>query len=170
MAGWHHDNAKWKPKQCAVCSTEFTPRSGVNKFCSTACRGKWRYITGQGSTEQQYKTISGDWRRYYLRLLQARRRKGDGLTIDALMAQHEKQQGLCALSGLPMTCVLSKGTVCYTNASIDRIQPGGPYSPDNIQLVCRHVNSWRGLMPLEVFVDVCCAVAERYKGAYCGKS
>lgn len=162
MAGWHHENANWKPKACAVCSTEFTPKSGVHKFCSASCKGKWQYITGAGSTDNQYKLISGNWRKYYLRLLQAHSRKLDGLTVESLLALHESQGGLCALSGLPMTCELVKGTVCYTNASIDRIEVGGPYALSNVQLVGRHVNSWRGIMPIEVFVSVCRAVAAKH--------
>lgn len=164
MAGWHHENANWKPKACAVCGTEFTPRSGVHKFCSEQCKGRWPYLTGVQSTENQYKKISGNWRRYYLRLLQAHSRKADGLTVDYLMDLHEAQAGLCALSGLPMTCELVKGTICYTNASIDRLEAGGAYAPGNVQLVCRHVNSWRGIMPLDVFISVCRAVVANHEG------
>ena len=164
MAGWHHENAKWQPKVCAVCSTEFIPKSGVHKFCSDICKGKWQYITGTSSTENQYRLISGNWRKYYLRLLQLHTRKADGLTVEHLLALHEEQKGLCALSGLPMTCELVKGTVCYTNASIDRIEVGGAYAEGNVQLVGRHVNSWRGIMPVEVFVSVCRAVADKHSG------
>jgi hypothetical protein len=63
-----------------------------------------------------------------------------------------------------MTCELVKGTVCYTNASIDRIEVGGAYAEGNVQLVGRHVNSWRGIMPVEVFVSVCRAVADKHSG------
>lgn len=165
MSGWHHANASWKPKQCAVCKTEFTPKSGVHKFCSEACKGKWPYITGVMSTENQYRLISGNWHKYYLRLLQAHSRKADGLTVDHLLKVHADQNGLCALSGIPMTCTLVKGTICYTNASIDRIEVGGLYSPENIQLTCRHVNSWRGIMPLDTFINVCRAVAAKHEGS-----
>jgi hypothetical protein len=158
MAGWHHNNAKWQAKMCAVCRAVFTPRSGFHKFCSNQCKGKWKYITGEQSTENQYLKISGDWGRYYARLLQAGKRKADGLTRDHLMALHEAQGGRCALSGLEMTCKLNKGTITYTNASIDRIEAGGAYSPGNVRLVCRHVNSWRGVMPTEDFINVCRAV------------
>lgn len=164
MAGWHHENANWKPKACAVCGTAFAPRSGVHKFCSVECKGKWPYMTGVMSTASQYKSISGNWRRYYLRLLQASSRKQDGLTVDHLLALHDAQGGLCAISGLPMTCELIKGRICYTNASIDRIEAGGAYSPGNVQLVCRHVNSWRGIMPLDVFISVCRAVVAKHEG------
>lgn len=164
MGGWHHDNAKWAPKTCAVCGTEFTPKSGAHKFCSDSCRGRWKYIAGVSTTETQYRSISGNWRRYYLRLLQAKTRKADGLTIEYLLQLHEQQNGLCALSRLPMTCELRSGKVCYTNASIDRIDAGGPYSPGNVQLVCRHVNSWRGIMPLDTFIAVCRAVVAAHDG------
>jgi hypothetical protein len=168
MAGWHHENANWKPKACAVCGAEFTPKSGVNKFCSVACRGKWKYITGDGSTENQYLRISGNWRKYYLRLLQRKGRKEDGLTVEYLLALHAAQQGKCALSSMDLTCDLSKGDVCYTNASIDRIEAGAAYSPGNVQLVCRHVNSWRGIMPVDVFVSVCRAVVATHDGVQNG--
>lgn len=168
MAGWHHENADWKPKNCAVCGTVFTPRSGVHKFCSESCKGKWKYITGVTTTESQYKLISGNWRKYYLRLLQRKGRKEDGLTVDQLLQLHDTQNGLCALSGLPLTCDLEKGTTCYTNSSIDRIEAGGAYTVDNIQLVCRHVNSWRGIMPVDVFVSVCRAVVAKHEGVIYG--
>jgi hypothetical protein len=84
--------------------------------------------------------------------------------VEYLLELHEKQAGLCALSDIPMTCELVKGTTCYTNASIDRMEAGGPYTPGNVQLVCRHVNSWRGIMPLSVFVSVCRAVVAKHKG------
>jgi hypothetical protein len=164
MAGWHHDNAQWKPKTCAVCIAVFTPKSGVHKFCSEQCKGKWQYITGSGSTDNQYKMISGNWHKYYMRLLQRKGRKEDGLTIEHLMDMHDEQKGLCALSGLPMTCELVKGTVCFTNASVDRKEAGGVYAPSNVQLVCSHVNTWRGIMPVEVFVSVCRAVADKHSG------
>lgn len=51
--------------------------------------------------------------------------------------------------------------------SLNRIEAGGSYTKDNIQLVCRAVNSWRSNMPLKDFIDVCKAVAsyqERLEG------
>lgn len=161
--GWHHDNANWKPKTCAVCGAEFVPRSGVNKFCSAQCRGKWKYVTGKGSTENQYKKISGDWLRYLSRLLYYGGRKRDKLTRDDLLAQLEKQNYKCALTGRPLTCELKRGVAYPTNASVDRIVAGGPYTPDNIQLVCRAVNLWRGATPITEFVDWCAAVVKHHE-------
>ena len=61
------------------------------------------------------------------------------ISLDDLMALWEKQSGLCAISGVPMT--YSKGCGdAGTNISLDQIIPGGGYALGNIQLVCRIVN------------------------------
>jgi len=158
MAGWHHDEANWKEKHCAVCSTLFKPKSGVHKFCSEQCKGKWQYITGTSSTENQYKKISGDWKRYCSRLLYYGGRKRDLLTQETLLKKLEEQNYKCALSGLPLTCTLEKGVKTGTNASVDRIEAGGPYTEDNIQMVCRSLNHWRADTSVEDFVAFCGAV------------
>lgn len=148
-----------KFKSCVVCTAEFKPKSGVHKFCSDTCKGKWKYITGTFSTENQYKEISGNWDRYLSRLLYAAGRKRDRLTRRELFEILVRQDYRCAISGLPLTCQLALGTKFWSNASVDRIKPGGTYSKDNIQLVCKAVNSWRSNMPLDDFIEVCRAVA-----------
>jgi len=162
MAGWHHENANWKPKACAVCGTEFIPHSGVHKFCSAACKGKWKYITGDGSTENQYLKISGNWDRYCARLLYYGGRKRDQLTKEILLRKLESQKYKCALSGVPLTCALVKGNHAQTNASVDRIVAGGPYTEDNIQMVCRALNFWRADTSVPEFVEWCRKVVDHH--------
>ena len=58
-----------------------------------------------------------------------------------------------------MTCNLELGTRFPRNVSVDRIKPGGPYTKDNIQLVCRALNSWRADSDLNEFIEMCRAVA-----------
>lgn len=163
MAGWYHDTANWKPKLCAVCSSEFIPKSGSHRFCTAKCKGKWQYISGRNSTENQYRVISGNWKRYCSRLLYYAGRKRDKLTVEVLLEKLAKQNYLCALTGKPLTCTLEKGNRSLTNASIDRIMAGGPYTSDNIQMVCRAVNLWRGDIPIPEFVDWCRLVVQRYE-------
>ena len=163
MAGWHHENANWKLKNCAVCGAEFKPFSGAHKFCSETCKGKWKYITGSVTTASQYKLISGNWSRYVSRLLYYGGRKRDQLTREILLQKLEDQQYRCALTGVPLTCNLEKGVVCPTNASVDRIIAGGPYTADNIQMVCRAVNMWRGDLPIEEYVDWCQKVVNHHR-------
>jgi hypothetical protein len=153
-----------KEKKCVVCDTNFLPFSGVHKFCSPKCKGKWKYITGSGSTENQYKKISGNWHKYFLRLLQQHKRKEDGLTVEDLLKKLEQQEGLCAISGVKLTCILQNGVITKTNASIDRIEAGGPYVASNIQLVCRSLNSWRSDTDLSEFIWWCKQVTKWQDG------
>lgn len=148
-----------KEKTCPVCGTAFKPKSGINKFCTETCKGKWKYLAGQVTTESQYKNISGNWTRYFSRLVAKSFRRGN-LTREDLLELLEKQGGKCALSGRTLTCILEKGQKCKTNASIDRLRAGQPYTKDNIQLVCRALNSWRGDVELEEFINWCRAVSE----------
>lgn len=151
-------------KLCCVCQTPYLPRSGINKFCSPSCKGKWKYLSGAETTEKQYEKISGNWSRYFARLVNQHQRKADGLTIDVLLEKLENQNYKCALSGIELTCLLEKGTIFKTNASIDRIEAGGPYVKENIQLVCRALNSWRTDTNLAEFIWWCKKVANFQEG------
>lgn len=59
------------------------------------------------------------------------------MTVEALLELLKKQQGLCALTGIPMT---HGQTVMETAMSIDRIDSNVGYRMTNIQLVCQRVN------------------------------
>jgi len=74
----------------------------------------------------------------------------------------EAQNYLCALSGIPLTCTLQQGVRYKTNASFDRIHAGGPYSKENIQLVCSVVNSWRADTDLQEFIHFCKLIAAKH--------
>lgn len=165
MAGWYGSGV-FKPIACAVCGGVFKPKSGAHKFCSVVCKGRWKYITGQVSTESQYAAISGNWSRYMQRLLYHKRkgktavRKEAGITLELLLSMLQSQNYLCALSGVEMTCTLRKGVRCITNASVDRVDSSKPYSPDNIQLVCSAINMLKLNMSTAQFVWFCTKVAE----------
>lgn len=159
IGGWRHDGV-FKIKKCVVCQTEFKPRSGVHKFCSEKCKGKWQYISGTHSTENQYNKINGNWDRYCARLLYCSGRKRDKLTKEIVLKKLKEQDYKCALSGIPLQCQLEKGVKNPYNASIDRIQAGGSYTEDNIQIICRALNHWRADTPLEDFVEFCRKVVE----------
>lgn len=148
------------PKTCVLCGAVFMSKGQpAAKFCSEACGKQYRRAQGRDSTEDQYRLASGNWKKYYTRRLGERRRRLS-LTVQQLLDLHEKQDGRCALTGKVMTCRLVRGERCLTNASIDRVQVGGPYTIDNIQLVCAGVNRWRGEIPLEEFVEWCALVVE----------
>ena len=144
-------------RTCVCCGIEFLAKNRL--YCSDTCKGRYKYEVGAVTTKSQYENISGNWTRYLSRLLYAAGRKRDRLTREELLKLLECQNYKCAISGLDLTCQLEKGTRFWQNASVDRIDAGGLYTIDNIQLVCRAVNSWRSDMPLELFIKVCKAVA-----------
>jgi hypothetical protein len=65
------------------------------------------------------------------------------LELEAFVSQLlDMQQGICALSGLPLQYRES----CEDPAmlcSLDRIDSGGHYERGNLQVVCRFVNKWK---------------------------
>ena len=102
--------------------------------------------------------ISGNWSRYFDRLLGKGRR--GVLSRSDLLSLLEKQNYKCALSGIPLTCTLLQGTKFPNNASIDRIIAGGTYAPENVQLVCSALNGFRKDCSIEDFISYCKAVAD----------
>ena len=140
---------------CAVCNKATVKRIKKQRFCSATCRGKWKYYSGEVSTDSQYERISGNWNRYLPRLLYFGGRRRDQLTREILMAKLVEQDFKCALSGVTLTCKLEKGVNCPTNASVDRVVAGGPYTADNIQMVCRVLNAWRSDTTVNDFVEWC---------------
>lgn len=140
---------------CPTCKDTFVATNNNHRYCSRVCRP----TTPSGLTERQYERVSGNWVRYFNRLC-TRSFKREGLTTDMMMWLLATQGGKCALSGVELTCTLQKGVVSKTNASIDRIDPKGVYTLDNVQLVCAVLNKFRIDTPLDEFIDWCRKVAD----------
>jgi len=139
---------------CPTCSVEFKPINGNQKYCSKNCKRKYYREFGAETTERQYALISGNWEKYFSRLCMKAFRK-QNLTKAECIELLKKQNYKCALSGVELSCTLEKGKVCRTNASIDRIDPKGEYTIDNIQLVCVALNKLRVDMSIDEFKDWC---------------
>lgn len=87
-------------------------------------------------------------------------KKRINITLDDLYCIGESQNWRCALSGIKMT--FGKGGEA-TNISVDRIQAGGEYSPENIRLVCSAINKFRSNLKTEDFIYFCKCVANHNK-------
>ena len=95
--------------------------------------------------------------------LKSSRRKSDiewDIQLDYINKLWDKQEGKCALSGTKLTCEKVVGKYVKTNASIDRIIAGGEYNIENVQLVCRAVNSFRHDLTIKEFIQWCKRVAK----------
>jgi hypothetical protein len=72
-----------------------------------------------------------------------------------------KQNGLCAISKIPMTYEMDAGRV-YTNVSIDQIEQGKGYTEDNVQLVCMAVNQLKSDWDMNTVKYICEMVVNNY--------
>jgi len=91
-------------------------------------------------TQQKYRSKTP---RYSLgqTLNHAKKRAEVTITIQDLMDIFEKQEGLCALSGVKMTW--HQGKILPTSISIDRIDNSKGYIHGNVRLVCVVVNAFK---------------------------
>jgi hypothetical protein len=100
-------------------------------------KARRRYASGK-TTDYKQKSIR-TWLYYKTRNVFSNAKKR-GLecvvNLDVLVGLWEKQQGRCAITGLPMNH-------CFDDpysASVDRIDSSVGYLPGNIQLVCQAMN------------------------------
>lgn len=142
-------------RTCKRCGTNIDHKNKGAKFCSNTCRHVYR-----NTSEIQYQHISGNWKKYLLRLLYSGGKKRINLSVESMLEVLEKQNYKCALSGIDLTCNLEVGVNFPTNASIDRIEAGGPYIKENIQFVCKSLNYFRKNTTISEFVWWCKQVAK----------
>ncbi len=128
---------------CKTCNKEFETLHPKYMCCSAQCGKINKVLT-------RYVKENGNWNMYFKHLLS--KKKGTLTSLD-LIKMLDEQDGKCALSGTKLTCIRVRGEVSKTNASIDRIFAGGVYNRRNIQLVCRAVNSFRGDMTVNEFIN-----------------
>lgn len=132
-------------------------RGVINRSCGCrAIRGAdhpaWR---GVGE-------ISSSW--WYRHVIYATRYKGQhrrrGITLSLTISEAWKlftdQEGLCALSGVPI--VVSDDKLLNT-ASLDRINSAGHYELSNVQWVHRDVNFMKQSFPQDYFLKMCRLIA-----------
>lgn len=100
--------------------------------------------------------------RNYLSDLRSFYKRRETLSVDFLEELYNKQNGLCALTRVPMTYIRGHGKV-PTNISIDRIDSCKGYEPDNVQLVCSIVNIMKSNLILEDLVSWCEKIVHTYK-------
>jgi hypothetical protein len=112
------------------------------------------------NSKSHYKRCSEDVFHYFKYLLKySRQRRPDGhtLTHGNVVAMWNRQEGKCALTGIPLTHTVkaNKGKALHTNVSLDRIDPKLPYSASNVQLVCWIVNVMRRDLSPDEFRSWC---------------
>lgn len=84
------------------------------------------------------------------------------LSLDYLLSLWNKQKGICAISGIPMTFDRYNGRI-PTNVSIDKINRLSGYVVDNIQLVCMACNQIKSDWSEETMYHICKKIIEQYE-------
>lgn len=131
-------------------------RDGLDKrCCSCKLKQNKQSRTNYSNEKRLLKLLQERW-------LGARdRAKNKNITFDItkedLKNLWDKQQGLCAISKIPMTYFIDSGRI-FTNLSIDQINPHLGYTKDNIQLVCMAVNQMKSDMSIDELYMFCEAI------------
>ena len=84
------------------------------------------------------------------------------ITLDYLLLLWDRQKGICALSGIPMTYKRYSGRI-PTNVSIDKINSVLGYIEGNIQLVCMACNQIKSDWSEETMYNFCKKIVETYE-------
>lgn len=131
-------------KCCEGCKIDFLATDKLQRFCTPKCQAK----LGAKRYAEKNDTFDGHLKR--LLIYKGRKR----LTLPMLQNMYKTQNGLCALSGVPMTWGTNKGHV-RTHISLDRIDSAVGYEENNVHLVCRIVNIMKNNLTVDEFVGWC---------------
>ena len=116
--------------------------------------------------KRYYEKLSLDLNRslrYYYsaaRKSAVKRNIGFYITEQTIVDLWKKQKGKCALSGVDMT--LTHGTPANPNPtklSVDRIDNGLGYFPQNVQLITWQANTAKSVWSNQQLIDMCKAIA-----------
>lgn len=132
------------------------------KSVGTAHLKKWRSNGGINSNSQFVGDVSGT---IWYRIMSNAKERNLNITITKKDAWNlfQKQNGICALTGMKLTLSpLSKDK--HTNtASLDRIDSSLGYSENNVQWIHKDINLMKLDFPNEYFIAMCKRVAETHK-------
>lgn len=129
------------------------PRKVTKRFCSHDCGVAWR-TKNVYRYKYTFRHRSESPHNFMKVLLSKKRDARSELDIQFLTELWDKQKGLCAISGLPMTYKAGEGKV-NTNVSIDQIIPGMGYTKDNVQLVTYSANLMKGTLTMAELYTMC---------------
>lgn len=132
LSPWH-EKELWKKKNASA-SKEYNPVTYANSAKKAAFRmARMAFTTAKQSNGQ---TVERAVKNKDVKF------RNEIELEDYITALIEAQEGMCALSELPLEMDEVNGDkelVC----SLDRIDSNGHYERDNLQVVCRFINRWK---------------------------
>jgi len=147
-------------KTCTNCKQtkplfEFRKRSG--KAARKNGRAGTPYSHCRDCERSLQDNTPGHYYRRIISAVQSRAKRSQtlcDLTAQQLAILEAQQDWRCALTGVSLTHYARRG-IWPTNASIDRIEPGGPYTLENVRIVCHQANMMRGSLTDSELVRWC---------------
>ena len=152
--------SKTYTKNCPTCGS--LQSYGRKGHLEDAIRGNWRCkscSSYDNNFKGKYHSIPYTWFNIKQKSGLSRGYQWE-LTIEDIWSMYEKQEGVCALSGLPIKWA-EKGLTA--TASIDRIDSTEGYVLENVQLVHKDINFMKQQYDQEYFINLCKAVADNIK-------
>lgn len=125
-----------------------------NRVCSCGCKHP-RKLKGKNSPRWKgCGDISGF---YFISLKNSAEKRGIkfNVDIDFIWELFEKQNGKCALSGLPLRFCKSNKWDEEQTASLDRIDSNKDYTPENVQWVHKKINLMKNTLSNVEFKELC---------------
>lgn len=135
---------------CGGCAEEFGPSTVSHLKRGRHCRECVK-LRENNSRWLGYEQISGSFL-YQYRSDAVKKGRAWAVTPEQLWSKWLAQGGFCVYTGWP----LKHGET----ASLDRIDSGQGYTPDNVQWVHREINQMKSDRSAARFKDLCRAVAE----------
>lgn len=148
----HKTNEHYWKVRCS-CGIEESRRvsqlvKGLTKSCRSCC------ATKQPAEYSPYWKSTSKISCQYLNRLSFRH-KVVSITMDDLIIQWTKQNGLCAYTGVPLVLMNRDKTKTESTASIDRIDSNLGYHKDNIHWVHKQINFMKLNLTHEDFIYWC---------------
>lgn len=145
---------------CLQCNTLLKGKS-QQKFCCIKCGYIWRK-NNIYKYKYSYAHRNKSPYNFMRSLLSKKYGERKEISPEFLQKLYEKQNGLCAISGIEMSYVAGQGRI-GTNISIDRIDPDKGYTQDNIQLVTCDVNRIKGVLSMNELYELCTNIIKNKK-------
>jgi hypothetical protein len=135
-----------------------------NRTKSCGC-SKDQYIKMSGENSKLYKgcgEISGKlW--WTIKNRANRRNYNINISIEYVWNLYLKQNGKCALSGMPIHFANANKKNLDITASLDRIDSNQGYVEDNVQWVHKNVNIMKNIFNQQYFIHLCKEIAKNNK-------
>lgn len=143
-------------KQCTTCGVtkDLTVFSGNRNQCNS-CRTK--------ENKQRAETFDGFFQNRHTKLLSRNKRfeyEGTPISLEELKQLYRDQNGMCAVTGMPMYATTKKTDL---SASPDRINCDKGYELGNVRLICSRVNMMRMDLPDHELAWWCRAIVNHYE-------